>query len=1025
MVPRRVMLKGFLSYRDEVEIDFSGTGLWLLGGANGSGKSAVFDAVTFALFGVHRGGSTGHSELLHREADALAIEFDFLLESELYRIRRTLKKSKTGGSPASSQQVLHQSQGRWLPVPDTTKKPYLDAWVNEHVGLNYPTFTSSVLLLQGGAEKLLAAAPKARFEVLAQIVDLERFARLHEQADVERKELKGLAERLQSERDALPIVSEAEIEAFQVQIGETESLRLADVTSLDERRELEVHAKHWGELQKRMAEFHRRWEASLALIKESETIEKAALRLAELQLVVPQLSQALSLQSSLSDTNKTIAEADAKLATATTALTGIATELAAARGRLKQLDGEQSKTDELYQEAVSTARQLADAVTKVERYEELVREREGVVADLAKLGSDLATEVERLAAELAEIGVLATAMPHWERLAIDGERLTTVTKLAETHERQRATAEVEGKRLKEAVESLTARTTQLKAAVRAADEEAASARTLSKQADELFAAVTSMAGSAVCRACGQSLTPQHLEAERKTRSQDRTAAASRLEVALKSQRLAATELTALEKEQHAKSESLTKLRSEYSALVAQLKQHQGERERLTGEIAASRAALPTELPIERDLAADRARIRTQASVKQRESTARTDLATWTQLQHRETDLASRVEVLKADLPGNPEAIRREQVRLLADEGALRLKLDAVRKEAAGARNEIDAIAGRGTLAESDKARWTTVRAVAGGKLENDTHNLDAALAAIPEHWRITARAAKAGDLNAAKTELAKLQSAKTAERAAELAEAKSGLDLLKGRNEALQAEEAGVPADSRVSLSVAQMKVAESRKNLEVRELALADLRSQLANLETTRARGDQLAADLVKAKGDWNHADILAKLLGRDRLQRHLVRRAEVQIVDAANSALDSLSGGQLSLRLKRGDDDDVAEKALELEAFNRATGADALGVAFLSGSQRFRVAVSLALGIGQFASRRHRPIESVIIDEGFGCLDRNGRQTMIQELQNLRNHMKCILLVSHQEEFADAFPNGYHFELVDGSTQVTRMMR
>src|SRR5207249_3134902 len=110
--------------------------------------------------------------------------------------------------------------------------------------------------------------------------------------------------------------------------------------------------------------------------------------------------------------------------------------------------------------------------------------------------------------------------------------------------------------------------------------------------------------------------------------------------------------------------------------------------------------------------------------------------------------------------------------------------------------------------------------------------------------------------------------------------------------------------------------------------------------------------------------------------------------------------------LRIVGSDDGASTDKALDLECTNRATGGTAINVAFLSGSQRFRVAVSLALGIGQYASKQFRPIESVIIDEGFGCLDRAGRQVMIQELQNLRGHLKSILLVSHQEEFADAFP-------------------
>ena len=48
-----------------------------------------------------------------------------------------------------------------------------------------------------------------------------------------------------------------------------------------------------------------------------------------------------------------------------------------------------------------------------------------------------------------------------------------------------------------------------------------------------------------------------------------------------------------------------------------------------------------------------------------------------------------------------------------------------------------------------------------------------------------------------------------------------------------------------------------------------------------------------------------------------------------------------------------------------------------------------------------------------------------MIQELQNLRGHLERIVLVSHQEEFADAFPDGYRFELKDGATQIARFHR
>ena len=48
-----------------------------------------------------------------------------------------------------------------------------------------------------------------------------------------------------------------------------------------------------------------------------------------------------------------------------------------------------------------------------------------------------------------------------------------------------------------------------------------------------------------------------------------------------------------------------------------------------------------------------------------------------------------------------------------------------------------------------------------------------------------------------------------------------------------------------------------------------------------------------------------------------------------------------------------------------------------------------------------------------------------MIQELQNLRTQMRCILLVSHQEEIAEAFSDGWHFELTNGTAVATRFQR
>src|SRR5215472_5918314 len=103
MIPLRIMLKGFLCYRDEQEVLLDGSSLWMMAGLNGSGKSAVFDAMTFALFGTHRGGSQQLAELINHDSDKLVVEFDFALDGQTYQIKRTIARKAQSGANVTQQ----------------------------------------------------------------------------------------------------------------------------------------------------------------------------------------------------------------------------------------------------------------------------------------------------------------------------------------------------------------------------------------------------------------------------------------------------------------------------------------------------------------------------------------------------------------------------------------------------------------------------------------------------------------------------------------------------------------------------------------------------------------------------------------------------------------------------------------------------------------------------------------------------------------------------------------------------------
>ena len=217
---------------------------------------------------------------------------------------------------------------------------------------------------------------------------------------------------------------------------------------------------------------------------------------------------------------------------------------------------------------------------------------------------------------------------------------------------------------------------------------------------------------------------------------------------------------------------------------------------------------------------------------------------------------------------------------------------------------------------------------------------------------------------------------------------------------------------------------AELSRKLELMRLELDKKKHQRHQHQKLKQRLDKtsLQAGLYKD---------LSTLLGRDKLQRYLLRQAELGIVENANRVLDRISSGtiRLSLRQEFQDADSGQEKALDLVAHNSNlidesgsnTSNTPIPVSLLSGSQRFRVSVALALGIGQYTSKHKRNLDTVIIDEGFGSLDEAGRRELVDELQNLTGLLDRIILVTHQEEIARAFPNGYQIRLEGESSKIS----
>lgn len=1045
MIPQRVKMAGFLSYKDEQEIRFDGAPLWMLSGTNGSGKSSVFDAVTFALFGHHRGGSQSAAELINKEASTLSVEFDFTSEKQLYRIKRTVRRQKND-KITSTQQVLKFVENAitgetWEAISGTEYKTKFDTWVKDKIGLDYETFTSSVLLLQGKSEKLLDSTPAGRAGVLFRIVDMERYQKLHGKADDKRRALKSELEGINNQLSGIKEVSEEEYAEIQAKILEAEAARDHTQERIDALIALELRARRWAETQAKLAAVRLKLTDAEKVLGSAIAIEKDHTRLRELRDVLPSVTTIVTERGRVNESERKTEKLAKDRESATDRRSKIDHSLDLGRLKLGKLKKQLTEDESNKANLDTRLRELSAVLEKVRQVEDAEVEVKRNEDELARLPAEPDKAVQQLQEEQEQLIVLAQNIAVLERLHQDRSDLTKAVAGEKSARAEEAQLKADGMKAKEDFTALEAKAKAAREDRAAKDQAAAEARALARQARELADEFKTMSGQTRCRACGQPLTPQHFADEKKARESAALAAEKKLkdltEAAAKAAKLEA-ELNATEADDR---DRLAKMRDDYKDAAATLKQAASDIKRLTDSCRQSYFALPdffkqkigkteptdwskSTYPDRHDIT----ELSTQAhgidTVKRKLRVAQEQAGKARTLGAKVESARERLAKARQGLPSDdPTAIRQEYAAKQTAEKSLVNSIAAGKKEIAATEHENDRL--QSTLAETDR-ELTEI----AGKLnleeasrKQSAEAIERAKKALPDAWRKPLETAGLNDRAKWQDELDSLTAKNTEAKFTQLQAARGGLDPLRAEIKQLESEAEAFPPEERRDPEDVRSDANAARKQLDLRNKELLDAQGRKRILDSYLQQRSELSERFKLVDAEHNRHKLLAELLGRDRLQRHLVRQAERQIVDYANAVLDRLSGGQLYMRLVEAEAG--TDKALDLECANRVTGGAAINVAFLSGSQRFRVAVALALGIGQYASKQHRPIESVIIDEGFGCLDRAGRQVMIQELQNLRGQLHCILLVSHQEEFADAFPDGYRFELQEGATKVSRFVR
>ena len=194
MRPIRLVMSAFGPYAKLQEIDFSRLNeqIFVISGPTGAGKTTIFDAISYALFGEASGSSRDkdslRSDFAEPETETF-VELEFILKGERYTIKRSpqqqqKKQRGEGFTVKNADAQLEMPDGQLI-----TRISAVDEKITELMGINKSQFKQIVMLPQGEFRKLLEAESNERELIFRKIFGTEAYALIQQKLDYKKKDL--------------------------------------------------------------------------------------------------------------------------------------------------------------------------------------------------------------------------------------------------------------------------------------------------------------------------------------------------------------------------------------------------------------------------------------------------------------------------------------------------------------------------------------------------------------------------------------------------------------------------------------------------------------------------------------------------------------------------------------------------------------------------------------------------------------------------------------------------------------------
>ncbi len=1023
MIPLELLLRNFMCYREPPQaLHLEGLHVACLSGENGAGKSALIDAITWALWGKAR---LPADELLAQGTTEMLVELRFALNNQQYRIIRTYTRGKVSraGKPQPGKSTLDflawdASAGKWQPLSEQGVRE-TDQRIEQVLRMRYDTFINASLLLQGRADEFTSKTPAERKQILADILGLQEYDRLEKRA---RGRTRELASNLSELDGSITLLAD----------------RAAHVATYHDLVTAAVAASDALEQQVRTSE-----QQLATLAQQQHTLQQQAARRTVAQQQQQHLEQEIArLQTAQTQLSIAIA-ADTALLEREPAIAAGVQELHAARERLDALDELQPTYQQLHEQRRELQGELRAAKSELEAACKAAHAAVTSAQEAAHKLERLMTDITAAKTQLAALAPQQAQRAELEsRHAALATSISTAARLIHAIERAEATIAHERATLQAQADMQQHTITRLQQQLAPADrwqvelDDARAQQTIVVDLERQLALLQHER---------ETVRQQHADHRaRCTHYQQQTA-----EITQRRALLTASDTTECPLCGSHLSGGTASIGQHYDDEIAALHRQYSSSKQTADELERTlqqhneRIRKMERMVNQSRTIADRAHTLTQqmeqatgwraelAAAREQHATATASLAdeSYAATAHAEraTAAAQLAALAPTDAPDAPptaivaaleatqQAVQQQLIAVqqqLAEQPRLTAQLavweDQQRDLAAHAARHAELVAtatqldtqlANGDYAHDIRAQGRAVEArIAELGYDADEHRAAREQVRALSHWQDEQHALAMARQRLSSNRNEQQRNTSDLQRIGET------LTSVTTEIKHLTAELATLPTLER--------ELATVRQHLAAHKAALQSSHTDLGEKRQMLRDAEAAAHDLQQKQTERQHLATqhelygeLVEACGKRGVQAMLIETAIPEIADETNALLGRITDNRMHVYFemqrstRRGDTQETLEIQIGDERGTRPYDA-------FSGGEATRINFAIRIALSRLlAARAGASLETLIIDEGMSALDADGRERFVETLSSIQHDFKRILVITHLEEMKDRF--------------------